>query len=83
MEVRIVKKEFPFGSCWIAYVDNKPRPAFNSFQEAVKLLTECRANCKDKDEAEAIDTCLSMLYRARRIDIKELEESAKQLQYSN
>ena len=79
MEVRIVKKQFPFGSYWIAYVDNKPRAAFNSFQEAVKQLTECRANCKDKDEAEAIDTCLSMLYKVRRRAIKELEESAKQL----
>ena len=79
MEVRIVKKQFPFGSYWIAYVDNKPKAAFNSFQEAVKQLTECRANCKDKDEAEAIDTCLSMLYRVRRRAIKELEESAKQL----
>lgn len=79
MEVRIVKKHFPFGSYWIAYVDNKPMAVFNSFQEAVKQLTECRANCKDKDEAEAIDTCLSMLYKARRRAIKELEESAKQL----
>ena len=79
MEVRIVKKRFPFGSYWIAYVDNKPRAAFNSFQEAVKQLTECRANCKDKDEAEAIDTCLSMLYKVRRRAIKELEELAKQL----
>ena len=79
MEVRIVKKQFPFGSYWIAYVDNKPRAAFNSFQEAVKQLTECRANCKDKDEAEAIDTCISMLYKVRRRAIKELEESAKQL----
>ena len=79
MEVRIVKKRFPFGSYWIAYVDNKPRAAFNSFQEAVKQLTECRANCKDKDEAEAIDTCISMLYKVRRRAIKELEESAKQL----
>ena len=79
MEVRIVKKQFPFGSYWIAYVDNKPKAAFNSFQEAVKQLTECRANCKDKDEAEAIDTCLSMLYKVRRRAIKELEESAKQL----
>ena len=35
MEVRIVKKRFPFGSYWIAYVDNKPRAAFNSFQEAL------------------------------------------------
>ena len=79
MEVRIVKKRFPFGFYWIAYVDNKPRAAFNSFQEAVKQLTECRANCKDKDEAEAIDTCFSMLYNARRRAIKELEELAKQL----
>ena len=79
MEVRIVKKQFPFGSYWIAYVDNKPRAAFNSFQEAVKQLAECRANCKDKDEAEAIDTCLSMLYKVRRRAIKELKESAKQL----
>ena len=79
MEVRIVKKHFQFVSCWIAYVDNKPRAAFNSFQEAVKQLTECRANCKDKDEAEAIDTCLSMLYKVRRRAIKELEELAKQL----
>lgn len=79
MEVRIVKKRFPFGSYWIAYVDNKPRAAFNSFQEAVKQLTECRANCKDKDEADAIDTCLSMLYKVRRRATKELEESAKQL----
>ena len=79
MEVRIVKKRFPFGSYWIAYVDNKPRAAFNSFQEAVKQLTECRANCKDKDEAEAIDTYISMLYIARRRAIKELEELAKQL----
>ena len=69
MEVRIVKKHFPFGSYWIAYVDNKSRAAFNSFQEAVKQLTECRANCKDKDEADAIDTCLSMLYTARRREI--------------
>ena len=79
MKVRIVKKHFPFGSYWIAYVDNKPRAAFNSFQEAVKQLTECRANCKDKDEAEAIDTCLSMLYEARRRAVKELEEAAEQL----
>ena len=79
MEVRIIKKKFPFVSCWIAYVDNKPKAVFNSFQEAVRWLTECRANCKDKDEAEAIDTCLSMLYRARRIAVKELEELAKQL----
>ena len=54
MEVRIVKKHFQFASCWIAYVDNKPMAVFNSFQEAVKQLTECRANCKDKDEADAI-----------------------------
>ena len=79
MKVRIVKKKFPFVSCWIAYVDNKPKAAFNSFQEAVKQLTECRANCKDKDEAEAIDTCLSMLYEARRRAVKELEEAAEQL----
>ncbi len=79
MEVKIVKKHFSFGSYWIAYVDNKPMAVFNSFQEAVKQLTECRANCKDKDEAEAIDTCLSMLYIARRRAIKELEELAKQL----
>lgn len=79
MEVRIVKKHFQFVSCWIAYVDNKPMAVFNSFQEAVKQLTECRANCKDKDEADAIDTCLSMLYGARRRAIKELEELAKQL----
>ena len=79
MKVRIVKKHFPFDSYWIAYVDNKPMAVFNSFQEAVKQLTECRANCKDKDEAEAMDTCLSMLYRARRIAVKELEEAAEQL----
>ena len=79
MEVRIVKKRFPFGSYWIVYVDNKLRAAFNSFHEAVKQLTECRANCKDKDEAEAIDTCISMLYKVRRRAIKELEELAKQL----
>lgn len=79
MEVRIVKKHFQFGSYWIAYVDNKPMAVFNSFQEAVKQLTECRANCKDKDEADAIDTCLSMLYKARRRAIKELVESAKQV----
>lgn len=79
MEVRIVKKHFPFGSYWIAYVDNKPMAVFNSFQEAVRQLTECRANCKDKDEADAIDTCLSMLYGARRRAVRELEELAKQL----
>ena len=79
MEVRIVKNIFSFGSYWVVYVDNKPMAVFNSFQEAVKQLTECRANCKDKDEADAIDTCLSMLYEARRRAIKELEELAKQL----
>lgn len=79
MEVRIVKKHFQFVFCWIAYVDNKPLAVFNSFQEAVKQLTECKDNFNDKDIIEAIDDCLSMLYEARRRAIKELEESAKQL----
>lgn len=79
MEVRIVKKRFPFGSYWIAYVGNKPIAVFNSFQEAVKQLTECRANCKDKDEAEAIDTCLSMLYKAMLYNVRRAIKSAKQL----
>lgn len=79
MEVRIVKKKFQFVSCWIAYVDNKPMAVFNSFQEAVKQLTECKNASNDRDVIEAIDDCLSVIYSARRIAIKELEDLLSQL----